>query len=435
MAWGYPPSRGSGVYRAWATANAFAERGWRVTVLTADRETFALTTGTDTSLEARINPSVQVVRVPFPAPGFRNDVRKWSRLRAEAPELWNGFYEWRGQRMFPERVYGGWRRALEHAAREIHAANPVNLTIGTANPNVDFIPGFVLHEAFGVPYVMDYRDAWQLDVFSGNRITAESSAVDRWEKRLVAGASEVWFVNEPILRWHAEVYPEHASKLRVVSNGYDFAPIAVPRTDRLPKASLVFGYVGTISAAVPIREIIDGWALARKRSALVRASRLELYGHLSHTATANSDFEAQRERFKTHAISHGGSLQKSAVSAKYSEFDALVLMAGAGRYVTGGKVYEYAATGLPIASVHDPANDTSSALAQYPWWRGSARADAESYAATFIEVAELAAAQTEEQRAAAREWARRFEREAQLAPRIDGLAELIGAVGTEEATS
>ena len=43
VAWGYPPCRGGGVYRALATPNAFAEAGWDVTVLTVDRETFTRT--------------------------------------------------------------------------------------------------------------------------------------------------------------------------------------------------------------------------------------------------------------------------------------------------------------------------------------------------------------------------------------------------------
>ena len=40
VAWGFPPCRGSGVYRALATANAFAAGGWDVTVLTVEREVF-----------------------------------------------------------------------------------------------------------------------------------------------------------------------------------------------------------------------------------------------------------------------------------------------------------------------------------------------------------------------------------------------------------
>ncbi|MBT9405145.1 hypothetical protein KBY50_26115, partial [Salmonella enterica subsp. enterica serovar Typhimurium] len=57
VAWGYPPSRGSGVYRAWATANAFARAGWKVTVLTVPREVFEMSTGVDLTLEAQVDPA------------------------------------------------------------------------------------------------------------------------------------------------------------------------------------------------------------------------------------------------------------------------------------------------------------------------------------------------------------------------------------------
>ena len=70
VAWGYPPCRGGGVYRALATANAFAQDGWDVTVLTGEREIFQRYTGADLTLEER-RPPVRVVRVPFAWPTSR----------------------------------------------------------------------------------------------------------------------------------------------------------------------------------------------------------------------------------------------------------------------------------------------------------------------------------------------------------------------------
>lgn len=427
VAWGFPPSRAGGVYRAWATANAFARNGWRVTVLTAPRETFTMSTGADLTLEAQVDPSIRIVRVPFGAPGYDNDIRAWSFWRAQAPGLWSALKKRRSGRAFPERVYGDWRPVLETAARRIHAANPVDLTIGTANPNVDFIPGYVLFKQSGVPYVMDYRDAWQLNVFTGERISAEGSVQDKWERRLIEHAHRVWFVNDRIREWHAQQYPESADRFDVVENGYDLVPAIPKRTEALPKSSLTFGYIGTITGQVPLLETLDGWELARERSPLVRASRLELYGHLNHTAgTRHRAMESAQHRFESLGVDYRGPLGKAEVASKYAEFDALLLLAGGGRYVTGGKVYEYAATGLPVASVHDLQADTSRVLAEYPGWRGVASMSADDVAATFISVADYAACQTEEQRRAAREWATRYERSAQLAPWAHRLAADLG---------
>lgn len=427
VAWGYPPSRAGGVYRAWATANAFARNGWRVTVLTAPRETFTMSTGADLTLEARVDPSIRIVGVPFNAPGFSNDIRSWSFWRAQAPAVWSAINNRRGTRAFPERTYGGWRAALESAARRVHAADPVDLTIGTANPHIDFIPGYVLHKQSGVPYVMDYRDAWQLNVYNGERLSEPGSREDGWERKLITNAHRVWFVNDPIREWHVGQYPQFADRFEVVENGYDIAPALAPRTDELPKSGLVFGYIGTMSGQVPIVQTLDGWELARERSPLVRASRLDLYGYLSHMNTSrNRVMEDAMSRFEPLAVGYHGPLGKAELSSAYSGFDALLLLAGGGKYVTGGKAYEYAATGLPIASVHDPQADTGRVLAEYPGWRGVPTLGADDIAATFISVAEYAASQTEGQRAAARAWAERYERSAQLDPQVDRLTAEFG---------
>ncbi|MEL5992049.1 glycosyltransferase [Microbacterium phosphatis] len=427
VAWGYPPSRGSGVYRAWATANEFARAGWRVTVLTVPRETFTMSTGVDLTLEQSVEPSIRIERVPFSSPAFDTDLRGWSWARAHVPELWNGWSYWRGQRSFPEKGYGGWRRTLESAARRIHKVDPVDLVIGTANPNVDFIPGWTLHAEHGVPYVMDNRDAWSLDIYSGRRIVDRRSRAGRWEQRLLEKAHEVWYVNDPIREWHAEQFPESAERMHVVQNGYD-VELDLPVADgELPRASLTFGYIGTISAAIPVAELVDGWRRARERSPLVAASRLHLYGYLNHLGIPGENMTRAMSAFEENDIHYLGPVPRAEVGRVYGTFDALVLTFGAGRYITGGKVYEYASTGLPIVSVHDPVNETSRILADHPGWHGAAGLEPDQVADAIIATAEDAATQTAADRGAVRESAQRFARGAQLQPRIRALREAVEA--------
>lgn len=424
VAWGYPPSRGSGVYRAWATANAFAQAGWRVTVLTVPREVFEMSTGVDLSLEAQIDPSIEIVRLPFSSGAFMNDLREWSWLRAHTPEIWNTIQAWRGGRAFPERNYGGWRPVLEDAARRIHRENPVDLAIGTANPNVDFIPGHILSTEFGVPTVMDHRDAWAVDIYSGRRVVDAGSRAGRWERRLIDEAAEVWFVNRPIRDWYAAQYPEYAERFLVVENGYDQPLEFRPREQRTGDG-LVFGYIGTISGAVPMEELVEGWALARERSELVRRSRMDLYGYLDHFGVPGKNMVRAMERFAENDIRYLGPVGRAEVASTYATFDALVLTFGAGRFITGGKVYEYASTGLPIVSVHDPANETSRTLASYPGWHGVEAMTTEAIAAAFIATAEEARSQTMQTRAEARQFATRYSRAAQLEPRISAWNERV----------
>jgi len=248
VVWGFPPCRGSGVYRALATANGFAENGWDVTVLTCDREVFFRYTGADPALEPLVDPRVDVVRVPFAWPALDPDVSHYSAFRALAPRLWARSRVRRDQIPFPERGYGPWRGQLEQAAERIHQARPVDLVVYTANPNVTGTAAWYLHSRHGVPYVIDYRDAWSLNVFTGARIVKPNSRAGRWERRLMESAREAWFVNEPLRAWHAEVYPSTADRMHVVANGYDvgFAP---EPAGAAPDAAdgLTFGYLGTVA--------------------------------------------------------------------------------------------------------------------------------------------------------------------------------------------
>ncbi|WP_300267299.1 glycosyl transferase [Microbacterium sp.] len=418
VAWGFPPCRGSGVYRAWASANAFATAGWDVTVLTVPREVFTMSTGVDESLERTVHPSIKIVRVPFHSAAYENDLRTWSRFRAHAPELWNVIDAKREQHSFPERTYGGWRPALELAADQVHRDHPVDLVLGTANPNVDFVPGLYLQERYGIPYVMDYRDAWQLDVFSGARLTSPSSEVAKLEARLINDAHAVWFVNEPILQWHAQLYPQAASRFRVVANGYDESPATA---ERVVDDELVFGYIGTISAAVPIDALLAGWKRARELSPALEKARIELWGHLNHTGVPNQSVVGQLETLAENDITYHGAVSKRDIGSVYGRFDALLLVLGTGRYVTSGKVFEYAATGLPIASVHDPVNAASDVLRDAPAWFPAADLSADAVAAALISSAEAATAQSADERAAAQEWAQQFQRAQQLDPQIQAL--------------
>ncbi|WP_235856897.1 glycosyltransferase [Occultella glacieicola] len=436
VAWGYPPCRGGGVYRALATANAFARSGWRVTVLTADRDTFDRYTGTDPSLESRIDPDITVMRVPFEWPAQDADIRTYSWLRAQLPQAW---HRWRGlldRRSFPERGYGPWRGPLERAARSIHAADPVDLVVSTANPYVTFTAADALAKD-GVPYVLDYRDAWTLDVFSGRTLTGRWSRIGRWEQRLLAGAREVWFVNEPIRDWHAARYREVADRMHVVANGWDpdllRSEDRSPATGRSEAAEIAgvdepprprFGYVGTMTRMVPLTELIDGWELAKRNGSLPTGATLSLAGYLGYFAVPDPQMLATIERGRSFGVSYDGPIAKNDVGAYYADVDVLVLALGAGRYVTSGKVFEYLATGLPIVSVHDPRNAAATVLRGYPLWVPTDATDAAAVAVALGRGWQLARGADPSLAAVALEFAEQFRRDRQFAPRLRALSDI-----------
>lgn len=436
VVWGFPPCRGSGVYRALATANAFAEHGWDVTVLTCERETFFRYTGADPALEDLVHPDVEIRRVPFDWPALDPDITGYSAMRALAPRLWARSRVRRDQIPFPERGYGPWRPRLEHAAEQIHAEHPVDLVVATANPNVTFTAAWRLHTKHAVPYVMDYRDAWSLDVFSGKRIVEPSSRAGRWEARLMASAREVWFVNEPLRAWHAEQYPATGPRMHVVSNGYDaqFAPEPATAAPD-PERGLTFGYLGTVAAQVPLVPFIQGWRLARERSELVARSRAEFHGYLGHYQAPNPVMQAAIEAAADVDVRYVGPVSKTEVRHTYARFDVCLLVLGTGRYVTSGKVFEYLPTGLPVVSVHDPANAASDVMREYPLWFPTAALTADAIADALVAAADAAVSVDAATRGRAVEYAESFRRDRQLVPRVQELRAGLESMSTERVAS
>ncbi|MBX9472726.1 glycosyl transferase [Microcella sp.] len=422
VAWGYPPSRSAGMYRALATANAFARDGWRVTVLTTTRETFERLTGSDPQSEASIDPRVSVVRIPFDAERSDDNLANWSRLRVYSALLWTALRWIPAWFSFPERSYGGWKKPLITAADAIHREHPVDLVVGSANPNVDFAVGWHLHRRHGVPYVMDHRDAWHLDVYTGARTAPRLSRSSRLESRMFARSAEAWFVNAPIRDWHAGEHPSKADDFHVVANGFDPEFLQTDR-DRAPdaEAGLVFGYLGTIYGPIPLRETLDAWRLARTRSPLLARSRLVVRGRLGHFSEPDPAVAELLDAYRADGVSYEGPVSKTAVSEVYRSFDALLLIISRSPFVTSGKVFEYAASGLPIAALHDPVTAATSVLADHPARFGVEAVGVEQFAHALIATGESAAAQTPESIAATQQWARQFARDEQLRPRIQAL--------------
>ncbi|WP_245862245.1 glycosyltransferase [Phycicoccus duodecadis] len=415
------------MYRALATTNALAAAGFRVTVLTATRETFLRYTGADTSLEDRVDPSIEVVRVPFEWPVLETDLRRWGAGRAFFPRLWQKYRKRLDVKDFPEVGYGPWKGPLEDAARALHADDPVDLVVASANPNVDFTVAEYLHRTAGVPYVMDYRDAWTLDVFTGEQLHPDDSRVAELERTYVEGAREVWFVNEPIRAWHQQRYPAAADRMHVVANGYDpeFAPRA--RLEPPPaERPLTFGYIGTVSPKVPLEPFAEGWSLARGRTPELAGARAQIWGYLGFYATPSPALQRIVDAHADSGLEYAGPLPKQEVRGAYDTFDALLLILGKGRYVTSGKVFEYTASALPIVSVHDPGNAASDILRDYPLWFPVADLEPTSVAAAVEAAAHAARHATPGQRAACAEFARGYSRDLQLRPRMGALAAGLG---------
>lgn len=349
IAFYYPPSRPSGVFRPLAMANYFVAHGWQVTVITTSREFFTLIDSVDLSLEQEIDPRVEVVRVPFEGRPWQRDLRKFSAFRGNFPILSDRLARWRETAVFPDR-YAPWIPGVVKAGLERHGVEPVDVVVATGNPFAAFGAAAAIGRLARRPYVLDYRDAWTLNQFTEGPSFPDDSAQVRWERKLIAGAARIVFVNEPQRQWHADRNPRARDRMLVVENGFDEHMFPGPVTPARLDGPAVFGYVGTVTEQLPLAEFVAGWRRARARRPGITC---RIHGHLGFFPNQRARILDQLSVDDDVGITYEGAVAKADLHAVYADLDALLMIIPSSRYVTAGKVYEYMATGLPLVTVHD----------------------------------------------------------------------------------
>ncbi len=421
LAFYFPPTRASGVYRSRATANHFAAAGWDVTVLTPQREFFTdYIKSYDPSLEPTVRGDVTVDRVRFPGRAWEPDIRRFSWLRANVPTVSAQLNARLEQGVFPE-VYSPWIPRVVRRIVQLHRRAPVDVVLATGNPFSAFAAAWAAHRLTRIPYVVDYRDSWTLDLFKDAPAYPPQHPAWRWEQRILGRAARAVFVNDPLREWHAARYPDVADRMLVVQNGYDpelFDEQATPATgsvDGPGERGLRFGYMGTLTKHVPVEPFLDGWRQARAEDPLLAAATMHVFGHLGFFPGSAAALRAKLPQDGEDGVHVEGSVQKAQVGQAYAGLDALVLMLAGGRYVTSGKVYEYMAAGKPIVSVHDPESAACGPLTGYPLWFPVRELTGPEVARVLREAAAAALRPDPALVAAARAHAARYTRDAQLA--------------------
>jgi glycosyltransferase involved in cell wall biosynthesis len=435
LAIGFPPAAKSCAHRMKATANLLCEQGCAVTVITIARDSWKHENGIDVTLSDGVDPRVEVVELPLRRKDVDPSIHTYGWFRARHPKRWRRWRRWLDQLAFPEPVFGGWRPTVERAVLDVHDARPADLLLVSTVPYVGLSAAWKLRRVRGVPYAIDFRDAWSLDVIGGGVAFPVRSRRGRWEKKLVENSARVWCVNESIREHYAQRYHQIADRLLVVRNGSDLPPAPhVGRPD--PAAGLTFGYLGTAIFSVPyLRAVLEGWRTARQVDPVLARSRLEFRGYFGWQSADMADGRrALLARFAQDGVIFGGPVARAEAAAIYAGWDALLLLLTGGRYTTSGKVYEYMSTGLPIMSAHGTDHGAFEVLDGYPLWSPPPRdMTAELLADSFVATAEMVLSARDEQRAAALAHGARYERRAQMAPAVRDLVDSIAAARADQA--
>ncbi len=355
----WPPSGGSGVQRWLKFAKYLPAQGWTPVIVAPLAADYPVV---DESLEADVDPALEVLRYPITEPyaAYRKltgaqsgDVK--AAPTGSDPGLLKRLANWVRANLFVPDPRVWWVKPTSKSLAGYLREHPVDAILTTGPPHSVHLIGLSLKHAFpSLPWVMDIRDPWsQFDVHlafnPGNRARVKNQ---RLEKQCLSGADLV-IGTSPSMPTHLESF--NRSKYRSVTNGYDAEDFAeeVELVDgRFGKREpFTIYHTGLLSAN---RNPTSVWqALAELCTADARFAErlhLRLIGNVDPSVTADIErYPTLRDKLTVTAwLPHGELL------AHYRAADLFLLcpnLSDNARGQINGKLFEYLAARRPILHV------------------------------------------------------------------------------------
>ncbi len=237
------------------------------------------------------------------------------------------------------------RRVLAHPVVR-HSARTCAAVMSSSPPEAAFLACAALSKRYGIPFWMDMRDGWLDEPL---KPLLRSSAIQRWRERkleshCIGQASVVTVTSERWAEMLGERYPEHRSKVRVVTNA---APDSIG-TDKSGSSTLQLLYAGRITSSRPERDTDE---LSQVLSHLPE-HRFTLIGDLTPDEKAD-------------ALSRGWSLHppltRTELLPELAKASGLVLLSSSKGSIPA-KFFDYLATGRPILGIASPGSAAWDAL-------------------------------------------------------------------------
>ena len=344
VAFHFPPLAGSsGVQRTMRFAQSLPEFGWEPLVLTAHPRAYEQVAA---DLEKEIAPTLVVRRAQAWDSARHFAVRgRYPRLLA-CPDRW---ISWK---------FDAVRSGMAMIDQLRPAALWSTYPIATAH-----VIGAELARRSGLPWIADFRDPMAQEGYpSDPRVHRAFVAIEQ----ATASCAAAWtFTSPSAARTYAGRYPQAASRMHVIENGYDessFAGVDGNARPALNEGALTLLHSGIVypSERDP-SQLFAALGLLRQRSpALLQRLRLRFRGavheDLLRRLASEQGLTNQVEILPPIAY-------RDALDEMLRADALLVLQASNCNEQIPAKLYEYLRCGRPIVGLTDPAGDTAAALA------------------------------------------------------------------------
>jgi glycosyltransferase involved in cell wall biosynthesis len=393
-----------------------------VTVVTADRNFLDDELGSaDRSLEQLIPTGVEVERVPFTFSRHGEfPFESAGLLAGHLPGVYFKLAEKRRQSAssigianFPDRYWQWVEPVLQRVGQSTTTYDHI---LATGNPYASFEAARLLARNHGLRFSVDYRDPWSFDPATSAPI--KDPAVTEAEATIIDAASNCFHVNTAIASAYARKYPKSARKQVVAHNGFDEGSLGAIHSPR-GSGSLRFGMLGTLTERWPLDALFTGWRAARPN--LPEGSELILGGYLGFFDRSVSVIDSLIPR-SLEGFSYVGPVAKQRVGEFNESLDVVVAPVPDGEMITGSKIFEALAIGVPVVCVQSSGGGARAMLDIHPFAFG-ADPHPEAIAAALVLAGEAARSMAPDAPGRIRSSMRRLERLNSLRPLLTAVNE------------
>jgi len=241
IAYYFPPEGNAGTLRPLRYVRHLPSRGWQPTVITLNTDSFERY---DPSLLSMVPSEIEVIRVGNPDPWQAFQARRARRMQKRIAEaLPKTVAQIRSAHLRPARsllrelvrtaeawsyhpdIAMGWFRPAVKAGVKICSQIRPDVIWATAGPVSSFTIAQRVAYLAGVPYVLDFRDAWTItyNEFEERRPTWAKHLDWRNMYSFLQGAKSVIFRYETEAECYWRAYPGalEPSRIHIIPNGYE----------------------------------------------------------------------------------------------------------------------------------------------------------------------------------------------------------------------
>ena len=337
VAYHYPPeSSSSGVLRTLKHTRYLGRFGWRVTVLTLNREAYQVT---DPKLEEQIPGDVRVVRTPF------IDVKRHLAIRGSYPS-WLAI---------PDRWIGWWPWAVA-AGYRVMKDDPVDVIYSTSPHATAHLIGLALSRRSRTPWVADFRDPWYEEPPEAGTSWITQFTACRLERVVLRHADRILASTGRLRDVLAARYPwKPRERFIAIPNGYDEDDFSVAAGSSVPSSDellIVHGgpIVGTFRDPRPVLEAVQRAA----KAGLVEASRIRIRFLGAGPFGESSEMKQAVERFGLGSqVEFLPRVSYEVALAELGRASVLLLLQSSPDTVdlVPAKLFEYLRSGRPVLAV------------------------------------------------------------------------------------